>query len=68
MTPNPVVNQDDVRLPENAFRELKQGESYEPVVPAGVAAPEVTVRSIVQGFFWAIIFSARDDSGTLSLH
>jgi putative OPT family oligopeptide transporter len=58
MTPDPLANQDDVRLPENAFRELKPGESYEPVVPARVAAPEVTVRSIVQGFFWAVIFSA----------
>ena len=58
MTPIPVVNQEDVRLPENAFRELKQGEIYEPVVPARVAAPEVTLRSVVQGFTWAVIFSA----------
>jgi putative OPT family oligopeptide transporter len=58
MTQNQVANQDDVRLPENAFRELKPGETYEPVIPARVIAPEVTVRSVVQGFTWAIIFSA----------
>jgi putative OPT family oligopeptide transporter len=58
MTPNPVVSQDDVRLPENAFRELKPGEIYEPVIPAQTTMPEVTIRSIVQGFAWSIIFSA----------
>jgi len=58
MTENQVANQEDVRLPENAFRELKPGETYEPVIPARVIAPEVTVRSVVQGFTWAIIFSA----------
>ena len=58
MTQRPAVNQDDVRLPENAFRELKPGENYEPVIPAATIAPEVTIRSIVQGFTWSIIFSA----------
>ena len=58
MTERRVVNQEDVRLPENAFRELKPGETYEPVIPSRVIAPEVTVRSVVQGFTWAVIFSA----------
>ena len=50
--------EDDVRLPENAFRELTDGERYLPVVPADQLVPEVTLRSIVQGFLWAIVFSA----------
>lgn len=58
MTADPMVNQDDVRLPENAFRELKPGETYDPVISAGVKTSEVSVRSIVQGFAWSIIFSA----------
>jgi putative OPT family oligopeptide transporter len=45
-------------LPENAFRELAPGERYVPVVPPEQQVPEVTVRSVVQGFFWSIIFSA----------
>ena len=49
---------DDVRLPENAFRELAPGETYAPVVPAASATLEVTLRSIVQGVFWSLIFSA----------
>jgi putative OPT family oligopeptide transporter len=49
---------DDVRLPENAFRELKPGEVYEPVIKPSQIVPEVTLRSVVQGFFWSIVFSA----------
>lgn len=49
---------EDVRLPDNAFRELASGESYRPIVPAVVAAQEVTLRSILQGLFWSVVFSA----------
>ena len=51
-------NEEDVRLPENAFRELEPGETYEPVVRPEPPPREVTVRSVVQGFFWSIVFSA----------
>jgi putative OPT family oligopeptide transporter len=53
-----VTTADDVRLPENAFRELRPGESYEPVIPAARLVPEVTMRSVVQGLVWSVIFSA----------
>ncbi|HKQ98122.1 MAG TPA: oligopeptide transporter, OPT family [Candidatus Polarisedimenticolia bacterium] len=49
---------EEVRLPDNAFRELQPGETYQPVVPVTAQVPEVTTRSIVQGFFWSIVFSA----------
>jgi putative OPT family oligopeptide transporter len=49
---------DDLRLPDNAFRELAPGEHYEPVVPATRSVLEITLRSIVQGILWSIIFSA----------
>ncbi len=52
------TNQDGLRLPENAFRELTEGEAYQPVVPAGLHPPEVTVRSVASGFFWSVMFSA----------
>jgi putative OPT family oligopeptide transporter len=48
----------EIALPENAFRELRPGEEYRPVVPASEAPPEVTLRSVVQGVFWSAIFSA----------
>ncbi len=46
------------RLPENAYRELKPGEAYTPMVPARIDAPEITLRSIVFGIVMNIIFSA----------
>ncbi len=45
-------------LPENAFRELKAGEAFQPVIASHEAPPEVTARSIVQGVLWSAIFSA----------
>ncbi|MEK7711350.1 MAG: OPT/YSL family transporter [Planctomycetota bacterium] len=45
------------KLPENAYRELKPGETYVPMVPASVIAPEVTFRSIVFGIVMNILFS-----------
>ncbi|MGA2382825.1 MAG: oligopeptide transporter, OPT family [Gemmatimonadales bacterium] len=49
---------DDVRLPDNAFRPLEPGERYEPVIAPAEQVPEVTLRSVVQGFFWSVVFSA----------
>jgi putative OPT family oligopeptide transporter len=55
---DPQTPTNDDRLPENAFRELRDGEAYVPVIPPGKVVPEVTVRSIVQGVLWSIVFSA----------
>ena len=45
------------KLPENAYRELKPGETYVPMVPPSVAVPEITTRSIIFGIVMNIIFS-----------
>lgn len=45
-------------LPENAFRELKPGEEYVPVVPEHKSIPDVTVWSVLWGVLMAVIFSA----------
>ncbi len=45
-------------LPENAYRELKAGEVYRPIVPPEAAIPEVTARSIVFGLSMTVLFSA----------
>lgn len=44
-------------LPENAYRELKPGEVYEPIIGSDQKIPEVTARSIVIGLIMAVIFS-----------
>lgn len=45
-------------LPENAYRELKEGETYVPIIPDETGVPEVTARSITFGLLMIIIFSA----------
>ncbi len=45
------------KLPENAYRELKPGEEYVPMVPPGVKAPEITMRSIIFGLVMNILFA-----------
>ncbi|NLX65341.1 MAG: oligopeptide transporter, OPT family [Bacteroidales bacterium] len=45
-------------LPENAYRELKPGEEYKPVLPADKPIAEVTAWSVGMGLLMAVIFSA----------
>ncbi len=45
-------------LPENAYRELKEGETYHPVMEPGKSYPEVTGWSVLWGLVMAVIFSA----------
>lgn len=45
-------------LPENAYRELKKGEEYKPVLPADKPTTEVTSWSVGMGLLMAVIFSA----------
>ena len=47
-----------VNLPENAFRELKDGEKYEPILRPECQYPEVTPYSVSMGLIMAVIFSA----------
>ena len=45
-------------LPENAFRELHEGETYEPMMPAEISPREVNLWSVCWGILMAVIFSA----------
>jgi len=45
-------------LPENAYRPLKDGEEYMPVVPVDAPLPEITSYSLFWGLFYAVLFSA----------
>lgn len=51
--------QEKKSLPENAYRELKPGEEYRPVMSKPkMYFPEVTWWSIFMGLLMAVIFSA----------
>ncbi|MFA7710627.1 MAG: oligopeptide transporter, OPT family [Candidatus Neomarinimicrobiota bacterium] len=45
------------KLPENAYRTLKSGEEYIPVIPDQKIVPEVTSYSLGWGLFYAVLFS-----------
>ena len=47
-----------VGLPENAFRPLKEGEKYEPLMSPSRNYPEVNLWSVSWGIVMAVIFSA----------
>src|SRR5450631_1571370 len=48
---------DTKSLPESAYRHLKQGEVYAPVVPADAIQPELTLRSVLWGITFCVIFT-----------
>lgn len=45
-------------LPENAYRELKEGEEYKPILSANHRYPEANAWSVTWGLVMVIIFSA----------
>ncbi len=47
-----------MKLPENANRPLKEGEKYEPLLPANQQFAEVTPYSVLTGLLMAVLFSA----------
>lgn len=51
-TPKPAV------LPENAYRELKPGETYVPIITQQAGIAEVSWRSVLFGSLMIVIFSA----------
>lgn len=53
-----MEKQKRVTLPENAFRELKEGEQYTPLMPKDTHPREVTAWSVAWGILMAVLFSA----------
>ncbi len=53
-----MQEQNKTSLPENAYRELKAGETYEPVMPTASSPKEITPYSVGMGLLMAVIFSA----------
>jgi len=47
-----------MQLPENAFRELKEGEGYQPIMDPRKTYPEVNAWSVLWGVLMAVVFSA----------
>ena len=52
------MEKEEFRLPENAYRELNEGEEYKPILDPTKKYKEVTTWSVAMGILMAIIFSA----------
>ncbi len=48
----------NIELPENAFRELKEGEEYQPVMSPNKVYQEVSTWSVTWGLVMVVLFSA----------
>ena len=55
---NVNITENDINLPENAYRELKEGEEYKPILMPNKQYPEVNVWTVVWGLIMAVVFSA----------
>lgn len=56
---NSNVNEaQEIKLAENAFRELKLGEEYKPIMSSDINPREATPWSVIWGLVMVIIFSA----------
>ena len=53
-----MEQKEQMQLPENAFRELQEGEQYEPLMRADREYPEVNAWSVAWGIVMAVVFSA----------
>ena len=51
-------NEKPTGLPENAFRPLKEGEEYHPLMSPDKEYPEVNLWSVSWGIAMAVLFSA----------
>jgi len=52
------IEEQEIHLPENAYTELKEGETYKPILLSSKKYPEINGWTVAWGILMAIIFSA----------
>ena len=57
---NPAQGDGFAQLPENANRPLREGERYEPYVPATQTPDEFTIKALFFGILFGILFGAAN--------
>ena len=53
-----MEEKENMQLPDNAFRKLKEGETYEPIMSPKKVYPEVNMWSVTWGILMTMLFSA----------
>ena len=65
---HPSMNEIETKsLPENAYKPLKPGEAYTPIVPAALTEAELTLRSVFWGVVFCVIFSVASAYSALKV-
>ena len=54
----PITDIDPIEIPDNAFRQLAEDETYRPVMHPARDYAEVTPYSVTMGLILAVVFSA----------
>ena len=49
---------EEIKMPDNAYSELKEGEEYKPILMGTKKYPEINAWTVIWGIIMAIIFSA----------
>ena len=52
------IEEQEIHLPDNAYTELKEGETYNPILLNSKKYPEINAWTVIWGILMAIIFSA----------
>ena len=50
--------EEEIKMPDNAYTELKKGEEYKPILIGTKKYPEINAWTVIWGIIMAIIFSA----------
>lgn len=53
-----IEEEKEIKLPDNAYTELKEGEKYNPILLSDKKYPEVNLWTVLWGILMAVIFSA----------
>lgn len=53
-----IEEEKEIKLPDNAYTELKEGEKYKPILLSDKKYPEVNLWTVLWGILMAVIFSA----------
>ncbi len=62
-----MSEQETKSLPENAYQPLEAGETYSPIIQAGMQVPELTARAILWGVFLCVVFTVASAYSTLKV-
>lgn len=50
--------EEEIKLPDNAYTELKEGEEYKPILMPNKKYPEINAWTVIWGLVMAVVFSA----------